>query len=73
MSTLNLYKISTEYDDSDSITEVDIAIVRAEDEQEAIEILLEDDICKSDKWDNCKIEMIGWATGDMPKEIILVT
>ena len=70
----NIYKITEHYDNGYELNETLIALVVAIDENEAKRTFIEDAPLENEKinWENTKITMIGWATGeDIKTELIM--
>jgi phosphorylcholine metabolism protein LicD len=72
-SPLNIYKIIDYLEDKEEKHECQGAIIIAESEKEALEILREElsfEQLKYFNWNNIEIFMIGWATGEPIKELV---
>jgi hypothetical protein len=71
---LNVYKVYDTFDDGFDVNEYVMAIVRAEDEEDAIQMLVEDDYDdkRRSTWATVNIQLIGWATGEDMKGVICI-
>lgn len=72
----NVYHVRSFFDDGTELCPLSEAIVIAQNELKALEILIEEDADEERKTDwkdqNTEVEQIGWASGDLSERVVII-